>query len=437
LSLPRTGAANMMTGAALRIVIAAAGTIVIAAVIGPAFKGVLATLMSVSTIAAVALGWGLAGATSYYVATKRWSEAQYNALAVTWTLVVAGLSYVLFGLARRFGAERLLSGLTDLQLASATAVVLLYSLAGHAVLALKRFKFFAILDVLSAAANPFAFFVLLAIGIGSLGAAVWAWIVSEAVVAIAAQVAMLRLAKWRMANPDDLGGVARYAAQAGGWDVLNLMNLRLDVLLLRSMASASAVGAYALATQLTEVVWLVPVAIGSAVLPEVAEGGHDQGIWTARIARLTSSVSVALSLAVGVAGTVLIAVFLRSYVAGIPAIWLLLPGTAVAATSKVLGNDLNARGLPRALLWAAVASVIVTVVGDFTLIPLIGSVGAAIVSSAAYSIAALVLVVHFRSATGSRFGDVVPRRADLREASAIVVHTASGYLDRVRGVQRQ
>ena len=436
MSSPRMGAANVLTGTALRLAIAAVGTIAIAGVIGPAFKGVLATLVSISTIAAVVLSWGLAGATSYYLAAKKWTEAQFNSLSVVWTLLSLVLAYVVFGVARRFGGERLLMGLTDLQLATATGMVLLYQLAGQAVLALRRFKLFAVLSVLSAAANPAVFFVLVALGTGKLAAAVWAWIFSQAVIAISAQVAMMQFAKWRLERLEDLDGVAWYAARAGGWDVLNLVNLRLDVLILRSISTASATGAYALATQLTEVIWFVPVAIGTAVFPEIADGGHERGIWTARIARLTSAVSIVLALLVGIAATVLIAVYLPSYAAGIPAVWLLLPGTVVAATSKVLGNDLNARGLPQALLWAAVASIVVTVVGDFSLIPIMGSAGAAIVSSAAYSVAALVIVAFFTRVTGGRPQSILPRPADLREATGIAIRTAREYLGRVPGVNR-
>jgi len=437
MSSPRTGAARLVAGTTVRLMIAGIGTIVIAGAIGPASKGALATLMSVSTIAAVVLGWGLGGAVGYHVATKKWTEAQFNTVAMVWTAVATVVAFALFVVARRVGGASLLAGLTDVELASATAVVLLYSLAGRAVLALKRFELYATLEVLSAASNPLVFFGLVALGADKLSAAVWAWVFSQAVVAASAQIAMLRMAKWRFARPEALGGVIRYAASAGGWNVLDMINLRLDILILRLISTASATGAYALAAQLTEIVWLVPVAIGTAVFPEVADGGHESGEWTARVARLTSAISTVLALAVGVAATALIAIFLPSYVEGIPAVWLLLPGTAAAATSKVLGNDLNARGLPHALLWAAIASMVVTVVGDLTLIPILGSAGAAIVSSIAYSVAAIVLVAHFARVTGRSAIDVRPHLSDLGEAARLMTRTVREHAGRIPGVIRR
>ena len=130
----------------------------------------------------------------------------------------------------------------------------------------------------------------------------------------------------------------------------------------------------------------------------------------------------------GIAATLLIVVFLPRYTIGLPALWLLLPGTVAASTGKVLGNDLNARRRPQALLAATAASVVVTVVGDVALVPVLGATGAAVVSSAAYTVCTLVLVRFFTSATGSRAREVMPGLSDSREALRLARRTVSELL---------
>ena len=140
-----------------------------------------------------------------------------------------------------------------------------------------------------------------------------------------------------------------------GWDLLNMINLRLDVLMLRLLSTSAATGAYALSAQFSEVVWLVPSSVGVAVFPEVAGGGHEQGTWTARVCRLTSALGILLAIAVGVSASLLIIVLLPAYRSALPALWLLLPGTAVASIAKILVVVFLAAGRLAAGFFSAVS----------------------------------------------------------------------------------
>jgi O-antigen/teichoic acid export membrane protein len=410
------------------MVLGAPGTIAIAAFIGPAAKGVLATLIAVSLIAATILSLGMDGAIRYYLATRSWTLAESNMIAVGFTVAAGAIAFFGFEGVRAIAPRGLLTGLSSVHLAAATGTVMLGMLAGQSLLALREFKLFARLSVLSSVANPVLFVILAFCGVSSLHAALWAWIGAQATVAIPSQIVLLRRSGWRLARPSDSRGALSYGLRSVGWDLLNLVNLRLDVLMLRSLSSAASTGSYAMATQLTEVVWVVPTSVGVAVFPEIADGGHDDGAWTARVCRLTSVLSGLLCLAVGIAGTVLLAVIMPAYRAAVPALWLLLPGTAFAATTKILNNDLSARRRPHAALVAAAVAVLVTIVGDLLLVPVLGATGAALVSSVAYIICALVLVWFFVSATKSRAAELVPRMSDVGEALRLAVRTVKDFM---------
>ena len=90
-STPRLGAAHVMSGTAARLVLGGAGTILIAALIGPADKGVLATLIAVSGIASTVTGLGGCGQV-YYVrayATNSTGTGYGNQVTVSTGLVPA------------------------------------------------------------------------------------------------------------------------------------------------------------------------------------------------------------------------------------------------------------------------------------------------------------------------------------------------------------
>lgn len=430
MSTPRLGAAHVMSGTAARLVLGGAGTILIAAMIGPADKGVLATLIAVSGITSQVIALGMTSALPYYVATKKWSLPQSNAVTLAWTLTAGLAAYFGYEVLRATGARALLSGLGSPLLTVTTAAMLFASFTAQALLALKEFRLYAWLMLVSVVANPTLFFVLRGAGLANITSALWAWTGAQLMVAVPIQVVLLRQGGWRLAPPTDSKGALWYGRRSLGSDFLNLVNLRLDVLMLRLLSTASATGAYALVTQLTEVVWVVPTSVGVAVFPEVADGGHEGGAWTARVCRLSSALAVLMCLLVGVAGTLLIVLFLPRYTIGLPALWLLLPGTVAASTGKVLGNDLNARRRPQALLAATAAGVVVTIVGDVTLVPLLGATGAAVVSSVAYTVCTFVLVRFFTSATGNRTREVLPRLSDTVDALRLARRTASELLRR-------
>ena len=426
----RSGASWSLLGNAGRLVISAAGTILIAALAGPAYKGTLATLTAVSWMVAVLLSLGLDGAIRYYVAAKKWSLPQANVLILGLTTVAGTIAFVGYGAVRAVAPAGILSDLSTVELTVATTAILLGMLSMQAVGAIRGFSFFAKVAMLSALANPLVFLGLRAVGVPILPSALWAYIGAQVALAVPAQLFLFQKARWRFALPRDAKGAAWYGLRSFGFHLFNLANLRLDVLMLRSLSTASATGAYSLATTFSEAVWLIPNSVGPAVFPEIAEGGHDRGTWTARVCRLVGALSVVTALAAGCAATLLIVIALPEYRAGIAALWLLLPGTIATATSQVLVYDLNARRLPQASLTGAGGALAVTVVGDLLLIPLIGINGAALVSSLAYITNALILTRFFVGATHGRGTDLIPRFADVGEAIRMALRTAREFLRR-------
>jgi O-antigen/teichoic acid export membrane protein len=195
---------------------------------------------------------------------------------------------------------------------------------------------------------------------------------------------------------------------------MSVLNLRLDVVMLGALGGAVATGQYALGVQFTELLWIVPTAIGYVLFPQVAAAPEDDGLRTASLCRKAMVLGLAVGFAALMAALLFVAV-VAAYRPAIVAILILLPGTIAFTAAKVVGNDLYGRGLPHAHMWAAGVSVLFTVIGDVALIPRFGFVAAAAVSSISYTLYAVVILWWFQHVTGiAPWTAVVPTASDIR-----------------------
>ncbi|MDY0086958.1 MAG: polysaccharide deacetylase family protein [Coriobacteriia bacterium] len=419
---------ELFVGSAGRLLVSGLGAIVIAALVGPSHKGTLATLAAVSWMVSVILGMGMDGTVRYYLATRDWTVQQTNTVIVGATSLTALIAFAGFKAFAILMPNSILADLTTTQLTIATATSLLGRLTGPALVAIRRFSFYAKLALVAAFVNPAAFLLLRLAGVSPLQSALWGYLSADIALALPGAFRLLAIAGWRFSRPTDLRGAVWYSLRSFGTNLFSMANLRLDVVLLRSLSTTAATGAYSLAAQFSEVVWLVPSSVGVASFPEIAEKGHDDGQWTARNSRLVTALSTLAAILAGAAASVLIVFFMPAYRSGLSALWLLMPGTIAVSISQILLHDLNARGLPEANTLGAAAALVVTIAGGLLLIPPFGLVGAAIVSSIAYSVNASVLAAYFVKTTSCPVRLLLPGFKDLWGAFALALRVVREFM---------
>lgn len=189
-------------------------------------------------------------------------------------------------------------------------------------------------------------------------------------------------------------------------NVLQFLNYRLDLFLVAAFLTTAAVGVYALAATLGQMVWLVSNALAATLFPTVAAGGSSDpgaGHRTSALSRFALASAIALGLALGVAaipGVRLL--FGDEFDAAVPVLWLLLPGIVVFAPVNVISAHLAGIGRPELNLAASGASLVVTVLLDVVLIPTIGIAGAAIATTCSYVVAAAIIIVMFMHESGEK-----------------------------------
>ena len=85
--------------------------------------------------------------------------------------------------------------------------------------------------------------------------------------------------------------------------------------------------------------------------------------------------------------------FGRAFDGSILACRILIPGALMTGLSVVLYNAASALGRPELASYAEGTSVLITAAGLYTLVPHYGYIGAAIVSSVAYTISFTVMII--------------------------------------------
>lgn len=191
--------------------------------------------------------------------------------------------------------------------------------------------------------------------------------------------------------------------------VANMLNWRLDVLILSAFTSVEVVGLYAVASQVAELFRPLSASLTFVLRPLMAslsaERARERGVFLyRRVFTLNLGLVVVMSL---IGGSLIVSLFGEEFRAAVPAFQILLVGLAAHGANGVLAGYNVGIGRPEFNTYTALAGLLVTVVGDLALIPPYGLIGAAAASSAAYTVKALTLVGIFLSSSGISLGQLM------------------------------
>ncbi len=178
-------------------------------------------------------------------------------------------------------------------------------------------------------------------------------------------------------------------------NVVQFLNYRLDLFLVNAMVGLRAVGLYALAVSVAQLLWLVSQSAASVLLPRVASEvdatRETAAVRSAQVARLTLYVTTAGAVFLGLCGQFFIPVIYgEKFRESLQPFLLLLPGITGFSLAVVLASHIAGSGRPSINMIVSSMALVVTLMLDLTLIPRIGVSGAAIASSASYLTTAVV-----------------------------------------------
>ncbi|UCF09577.1 MAG: oligosaccharide flippase family protein [Candidatus Bipolaricaulota bacterium] len=420
--------------------------VLLARLLGPDGKGAVQLLWLVPQLAAAVLILGLHQANVYLLGVDREGgvtrepQLLWNGLYACAVLGAAGAVAIAVGrlpLARvlGLGAEASALGLAAVLI----PLTMLWTIALHFLLGRLAFRERNLLEVTTTALLAVATAVLVWGARLGAGGAVVARIVALAIA--------LLLAAWWLGRsglrmrpvppvPRLLRAALGYGMRSQAGNVLQMMNLRLDMLFVGGFLGTTEVGIYSVAVAVGELLWFLPTAMGSVLFPTIAGRDMERSSGVAsracRQALLLTGLGAA---AMAIAGRWLLPlVFGGAFADAWIPLLVLLPGIVALAFHRVLIFALMSWGRPQEMSYAALLALVVTIVLDLLLIPRWGILGAAAASTLAYATCGGYTAIRFLHVTGTAWTSIcVPRRADLCELWDHAVDSVRGAARGLRG----
>ncbi len=203
-------------------------------------------------------------------------------------------------------------------------------------------------------------------------------------------------------------------------NIITLLNYRFSLLILGYFTTPVVVGIYSVGMQLAEKLWLPSQAVSTVLLPRLSnklgEGGDDREVakLTLDSARLTFIVTLVIGVAFACLSSLIVRIlFGAEYEKAVSVILLLLPGILAWTPSRILANDLAARGFAELNLKNSYWVFGINTVLSLCLVPLWGLIGASIATTLAYTMDLVLRLIAFNRVTQSRaFWHIVPKPSD-------------------------
>lgn len=203
--------------------------------------------------------------------------------------------------------------------------------------------------------------------------------------------------------------------------------LRGDYLLIGAMLGSASLGHYAMATAAAELMFIVPEAVTTPLMKRLLQQEKVMSRLIPLALRLTSTAMLCACLGMALIGEwLIVSLFGAEYRPAYPALLGLLPGLLGMSHVSILRLDLLGKERPGAVSWIMGLGAALNLVLNLVLIPRYGIVGAALGSSVAYLVVALVMLSMYCRLSGVSIwqtlvvlpSDIVPLRQMLHRQSA-------------------
>lgn len=234
-------------------------------------------------------------------------------------------------------------------------------------------------------------------------------------------IAMLKL--------DLIKKILRYGTKSHIGNVLKDLSYRGDILIISYYLSPSSVGHYVVAVTIAELIWRIPDAIGSVLLPRISSmNAVDAKLFTPKACRIVIAPIYLVCFAIlFFSRGIVYLMFGHQYEPSINVLMLLTPGIVMLAIWKILANDLIGQGYAALYSITSGLALMTMISLDFLLIPKYGINGAAIASTLSYAIATISIVVIYLRISKNSFGSIIiPSKSDM----AIYTNIISSYLSK-------
>jgi O-antigen/teichoic acid export membrane protein len=395
-----------------------AAVLLLARALGPTDRGAVAFITTTALVTSQLANLGVSSATSVFAAR---SPSLRPALLANITLVTlvgattVGLCVVaLLALVPGLRPEGIDADALALLALGTTASA--SAAAGYAYLqGCGRFGPFSYVQ----AGLPWAYAVALAVIDFTVGLtivrALAIWTAVEAVAGMLLLAAGAAGTGWSRPDIRVLRDVVRFGARAWIGSLSQLLNARTDQIIIGIISTEAVLGVYAVAVNASEVLYYLPSAVATALLPAIAASEPatrlERTLRVYRAILLLTLVLIVLAAALG--PLVLPLVFGNPYQPAVIPFLLLLPSAIGFATMSVFTGSSLASLVPGRSSVGPLVALICQTTLDLILIPRAGASGASIAASVALLLGGVVAVSLYRSRFPFAWGLLRPGLGDL------------------------
>jgi O-antigen/teichoic acid export membrane protein len=178
--------------------------------------------------------------------------------------------------------------------------------------------------------------------------------------------------------------------------------LRADLLIVNRFRGADEAWVYAVASQFSFLLLMLPGVIASLLFPRVASSRDETGELTVEAARHTTLIMLLTCLAAAALSFVLPLIYGARFADATVLLLLLLPGVFFMGLESVLVQHFTGTGLPVTIPVFWLITLAVNVGLNLLVIPAFGARGAAITSTLSYALIFLLVTIFFCRQTGRR-----------------------------------
>ena len=393
------------------IAIGVVSSVLVTRALGPEGRGLFAVAGALAALGVQFGNLGLHASNTYVMAR----EPRLLPVLVGNTLLVsvglgavgAGLGWVLF--AAWPAMAPVLGTLLFLALLS-VPLGLGYLLLQNLLLGAHRVRAFNALEAGSKLAAVLALLLLVAVGVKSVEILFGA-LVATGFASFAAALVLLRplmRASPRIELPL-LAAHSRYGARAYLAALFSFLVLRSDLLMVKYALGSEQAGYYSIAVALADLVYMLPVVVGTLLFPKLA-AMSDQSSRHRATRRVISGLATGMLAVILAAGLLVsptvVLLYGREFSAAVaPFLWL-LPGLLLLSVHTIIMNYCAAIGMPAITIWIPAAAAVLNVGLNLALLPRLGIIGASLSSVAAYGLmagaSAIFFYVHERPVSDPR-----------------------------------
>jgi O-antigen/teichoic acid export membrane protein len=424
---------NVALANVLGIAVLFATSVIVARALGPTQKGAYDLMVATAGLAALVLGLSVAAGITYTVARGAIDGARVPSAIALWGAASGAIVFTLLitfpSIAVAFSIVPAGVPIAEPAAIAALAAVTVFAAGSKAALAgRQRVARAGWMDLAGRAAGLALCGVVAVVGPRS---PLTFLLAAAAGVTLAGLLQAAAVRPHGVASGLDVRRVLGFALPSHAGNILQFLNYRMDLFLVGFFRGSLEVGLYVVAASIGQLIWILSTAVGAAIFPSVAAADDPSAAVarTSRAARVALFLSATCALALAVASTVAIPAFYGiDFAPSVGPLLLLLPGVVLFAPVTIIAAYFAGIGRPDLNVRISGVGFLVTLVLDLALIPAFGMLGAAVASSASYSVALLATVILLGRLTGRSSREVLwPDAADVRKLwESLRVHIKEG-----------